>query len=202
MSIKYISIEREYGSGGREIAELTAQKCALKCYGREILEMVAREYDMPISSLEAYEESPTDSFLYSLFVMSRSKESDLDLLSEEGKLFLAESEMIKRIANEGPAIFVGRCAYHVLENKDEVLRVFIRASDEYKKDRILKQYGVINKNIASLCKKINKRRADYYEFFTNNKWRDLNNYDIVLDSSRLGTQACADALSTIFLNNR
>ena len=200
MSIKYISIEREYGSGGREVAELTAEKCNIKCYGKEILEMVANEHNLPVSSLENHEESPTDSFLYSLFVMSQSKAADPDLLSQEGKLFVAESEMIKRIANEGPAIFVGRCASHVLENKDEVLRVFIRASDEYKKERISRDYGVTDKNIASLCKRINKRRADYYEFFTNNKWKDLNNYDIVLDSSRLGTKNCAEALSAIFLN--
>lgn len=202
MSVKYITIEREYGSGGRDIAKLTAEKCGIKCYGREILELVAKENNMPVSSLEMYEENTTGSFLYSMFVMSQAGTISPDMLSDESKLFLAESQMIKKLAEKGPAIFVGRCAAFVLrnENKADILRVFIRANPEYEQDRISNVYGIKDKNVVSLCKRVNRRRANYYEYFTNSKWKDLNNYDIVLDSSRLGIEASANALAAIFFN--
>lgn len=200
MKVRYITIEREYGSGGTRIAQETAKKCAIACYGREIMEKVSRKLNIPLDTLEAYEESVSGSFLYSMYVMSQSQTGDPDLLSNEAKLFVAETRMIKELAQGGPAVFVGHCASDALREKEGVLRVFIHASEEDKRRRIVEDYGIAEKDVSSVCKKFNKKRANYYEFCTHKKWKDLNHYDIVLDSSRLGIDGCAEILAAAYLH--
>lgn len=202
MNIRYITIEREYGSGGIKIAQQTAKRCGISSYGREIMEAVAQKHHLAVSELERYEETMSSSFLYSLFVMSQSQTGDPDLLSQEAKLYVAESRVIKELAKEGPAIFVGHCACHALEDQPGVLRVFIRSNEAEKEKRIIRDYGIAPKDVSSVCRKFNRKRSNYYTFCTRKKWNDLNNYDIVLDSSALGIDGCAAALSAIFLEGR
>lgn len=197
MKFRYITIEREYGSGGLEIAKKVSEKCGVRCYGREIMETVAKEQNISVADLEEYEESVSGSFLYSMFVMSQSQTGNPDLLSGEAKLFVAENRVIKRLSLNGPAIFVGHCASLALRETKGVVSVFIRASDEFERNRAVEKYGIPEKDVASVCKKANKKRANYYSFCTQEKWNDYDNYDIVLDSSALGTDGCAEVLSAL-----
>ncbi len=135
MRVRYIAIEREYGSGGTKIAAEVAKKCGIPSYGREIMETVAKEQNVSVETLEGYEESVSGSFLYSMFVMSQSQTGNPDLLSPEAKLYVAETRVIKNLASHGPGIFVGHCASESLKDLDGVLRVFIRANDEDKEKR-------------------------------------------------------------------
>ena len=199
MKIKYITIEREYGSGGTEIAKRTAEELGIKSYGREIMELVAEKEKVSIKELEDYEGKVSNSIIYSMFVVSQSETGNPDLLSEEAKLFVAETRVIKKLSLEGPCIFVGHCASHVLREKENVLRVFIRSSKSEKHRRIVEEYGVPDKEVRSTMKKFNKKRANYYSFCTNKKWDDLDNYDIVLNSSKLGIEGCIKVLSSIYL---
>ena len=198
MKIRYIVIEREYGSGGTEIAALTAEKCKIHCYGPEILRETAAEHNLPVQALEDYEERVSGSLLYSMFVMSQSQTGDPDLLSGEGKLFVAESRMIRRLAGSGPAIFVGHCAAKALEGEKGVLRVFIHAGEKEKYRRITEEYGINPQSVAAQCRKVNRRRANYYHFCTGKHWESRENYDLVLDSSTLGIEGCANALTAIY----
>ena len=197
MPIKYITIEREYGSGGTQIAEEVAKKCGINYYGREIMEGVAKEQNVSIDDLEYYEGHVSSSLLYSMFVVNQSQTGDPDLLSNEAKLFVAETRMIKKLALKGPALFVGHCACEALKDQKGVLRVFIRSNDKAKEKRIINDYGISPKDVHSVCKKNNKRRANYYAFCTNKKWHDLDNYDLVLNSSKLGIKGCVYILSSI-----
>ncbi len=199
MKFKYITIEREYGSGGTKIAVETAKKCGISCHGREIMETVAHQHKVSLQELEEYEENISSSFLYSIFVMSQSQTGDPDLATPEAKLWVAETRVIKSLALNGPAIFVGHCASHALKDKEGVLRVFIHANNESKKQRIIKDYGIAEKDVASVCRRFNKKRANYYAFCTRKKWNDMDNYDVVLDSSRLGIDGCAEVLAALFL---
>ena len=122
MNVQYITIEREYGSGGSGIARETARQCEIACYGGEILEAVAERYNTDIKSLQDYEETASSSFLYSLFVMTQSQTGDPDLLSHEAKLYVAETRVIRELADQGPAIFVGHCASRALRDREGVLR--------------------------------------------------------------------------------
>ena len=98
MKYQYITIEREFGSGGTRIGELLAKECKMPCYGRKILECVARKYDISVEQIEQYEEGVTNSFLYTVFVMSKAQSGDMNMLSDEGKVYLAEQAAIQSLA--------------------------------------------------------------------------------------------------------
>ena len=107
MKCNYITIEREYGSGGTKIARRLAEECGVACYGPEILEAVSRKNHISIDQIQHLEESVSGSFLYTLFVMSKVQSGDSDMLSGEGKIFVEEQRAIEYFAGQGPAIFLG-----------------------------------------------------------------------------------------------
>ena len=197
MNVKYVAIEREYGSGGTEIARKTAEKCGIACYGTEIMETVANRQNVSMEELMQYEENVSNSFLYSLFVMTQSQTGDPDLLSGEAKLYVAEARVIRELAGCGPAIFVGHSAGQALKDQKGVLRVFIHADEASKHSRIVQTYGIPAGEAEAVCRRYNRRRANYYNFCTHEKWNDFRNYDLVLDSSRLGIEGCVRALTGI-----
>lgn len=202
MSINYITIEREYGSGGTEIARRLAEQCKVPCYGREILEAVSREWNVPIERIEKYEENSTGSFLYSMYALSRAGSGESDLLSLEGHVFVEEQKVIQKMAASGKAIFLGHCAAEALKYQKDVINVFIRCSDEKeKRDRISKEYGIEDSQIESTRKRFDKKRGNYYHANTGRQWLNFTNYDIVLDSAKLGLDGCVDVLKTIFERN-
>ena len=194
MKYKYITIEREYGSGGTQIARRLADECGLPCYGQEILEAVAKKHNISIDSIQKYEENVINSFLYTTYVLSRIQSGNTDLLAREGHLFVAEQNEIKELAANGPAIFLGHCASEALKEY-KVLKVFIRCSDgEVKLNRILTDYGIAKDDAEKVRKQYDNKRAKYFYANTTQKWDELKNYDIILDSASLGTDGCVAAL--------
>ncbi len=197
MKIRYITIEREYGSGGTEIAKQVSERCSINCYGREILEFAAARLHISVDEAQQYEEKVTNSFLYSVFVMSQAQSGDTNMLPMESKLYVEEHNTILSLARKGKAVFVGHCASEALKNEDGVLRVFIRANEKNRRDRAVKEYGIDEKDAPAVCRRFNKKRANYYAFNTQKKWDDLNNYDMVLDSSQIGIEGCVKALAAL-----
>lgn len=199
MKCRYITIEREYGSGGTKIARMLAAKAGIPCYGREILEEVSRTYDIPVEKIERYEETATNSILYSIYMMSQAAAGNADMLSNEGHIHVAEQAVIRRLAADHPAVFLGHCASEALKEYEGVIRVFIRCTDEVaKKKRIIQEYGVPANQADTVRRKFDKKRAAYYFANTAQKWDDLRTYDVVLDSGRLEDWQCTDALCTFF----
>ena len=195
MKCNYITIEREYGSGGTKIARQLAEQCGIACYGPEILEAVSRKNNVPVESIQHYEESVSGSFLYTLFVMSQSQSGDPDMLPREGHIFLDEQREIERLASEGPAVFLGHCAAQALKNYPGVVKVFIRANAEDKKKRIMKDYGIPERQVESVRKRYDNKRSKYFYANTTRKWNDPENYDIILNSSGLGINGCVKLLA-------
>lgn len=105
MDLRYITIEREYGSGGTKIGRLLAEKTGIPCYGQEILEEVSKKYDISVERIQQYEESTSNSILYSVYMMSQTMAGKADMVSMEGHVFVAEQAVIQRFAEEGRAIF-------------------------------------------------------------------------------------------------
>lgn len=194
MNYQYITIEREYGSGGREIAELIEQKTGVPCYGRQILERVAEKMHVTPEQIEDCEEKATGSMLYSLYAMSQMGTGTADMLPLEGKFYLAEQEIIRDLASHGSAVFLGHCAVEALRGRKGVLRVFIRAGEDSKTARIRDGYGIEEKNVRKVMQRFDRKRANYYNANTSRKWREAENYDIILDSGTLGTERCAEIL--------
>lgn len=197
MKIKYITIEREYGSGGTEIAAKLAEKCGIACYGAEIMELAAKKLHITAEEAQQYEEKITNSFLYSMFVMSQVQSGNTNALPMESRLYVEEHNAICNLAKSGRSVFVGHCASEALKDEAGVLRVFIRADDAFKHDRVVSEYGIDEKDAEAMCRRYNKKRSTYYTFNTNKKWDDLANYDMVLDSSAIGIDGCVNAIAAL-----
>lgn len=197
MKIKYITIEREYGSGGTEIAAKLAEKCGIACYGAEIMELAAQKLHITAEEAQQYEEKITNSFLYSMFVMSQVQSGNTNALPMESRLYVEEHNAICSLAKSGSSVFVGHCASEALKDEAGVLRVFIRADDAFKHDRVVSEYGIDEKDAEAVCRRYNKKRSTYYTFNTNKKWDDLANYDMILDSSAIGIDGCVNAIAAL-----
>jgi len=199
MSIRYLTIEREYGSGGMEIARRLSEETSVPCYGREILEAVAQKMNMSTNEVERCEETVSGSFLYNIYLMGKAGSGDTDMLSQDGHIFVAEQTVIREFARRGRCIFVGHCAAEALRDQSRVARVYIRCSDEAaRKKRIMEQYGIPDVTVDATRKRFDRKRANYYNANTGKKWSDLKNYDIVLDSGMVGIDGCVAVLKGLF----
>lgn len=183
-----IALIHEYGSSGRLIGKTAAEKLNIPCYDREILALLVKKKGISPETAEELDEKRTSSFLYSVFSASQTRP-----LNDE--LFIAKAEIIKELANEkSPCIIIGSCADYVLSDCDNVLKVFIHAPFEQRNARLAAELSDKSSNTPGILKKKDKQRIDYYNHFTFNKWGDVNNYDICLDSS-IGAETCADIIA-------
>lgn len=195
MKTRYITIEREYGSGGTEIARLLSQETGIPCYGREILERVSEKLGVSVDEIQNREENMTASLLYIVYLMGKVNSGDNDMLSGDGAVFVAEQEEIRRLAASGKGIFVGHSAGEALKDFPGVVKVFIRCSDvNLKNSHIVQQYGVAQDKAEEVRKRFDRKRAHYYQCTSGMRWGDANLYDIVLDSATLGIDGCAAVL--------
>lgn len=122
MKTRYITIEREYGSGGTEIAHRLAKETGIPCYGKEILEAVSKTINIPVKNIEKYEENVSNSFLYTIYALAQSNSGKSDMLSHDGHIFIAEQAEIQKMAQSGKAIFLGHCASEALKDKKVFLK--------------------------------------------------------------------------------
>lgn len=198
MIMKYVTIEREYGSGGTQIAAELARRCQIACYGKEILEAVSKKFDVSTDQLQHYEESTTKSALYSLYLLSQIPSGSDNMLTGEGQLYVEEQTAIWNFARLGSAVFIGHCASEALKDYDNVIRVFIYADKNAKQERIRREYGIDVQDIEAVRKRFDKKRANYYLINTSKKWDDFHNYDIVLDSTKFGINGCVNILEGIY----
>lgn len=198
MKYNFVTIEREYGSGGTIIGRRLAEICQVPCYGSEILEMVSEKHNISVDRIGKYEETATNSLMYSLYMMSQVQTGNANMLSHEGRIFLEEQKTIQMLADSGEGIFLGHCASEVLKDREGVLNVFIHADPADKKKRIAGEYGIPEGDVESTMRKFDKKRANYYFANTAKKWDDLWRYDVVLDSSRLGIEGCVEFLKGAF----
>ena len=192
-----ITIGRQYGSAGREIGNIVADRLGIKLYDKEMLARAAKESGICEEIFETHDERPTNSFLYSLvmdtYSMGYSGNTYTDMPINH-KVFLAQFDAIKKIADEGPCILVGRCADYALENYDNMVSVFIHADMEARIRRIAGKYDLTDSKAKDRITKTDKKRASYYNYYTNKKWGDAASYELCLDSSKLGVEGTADAL--------
>ena len=192
-----ITIGREYGSAGRQIGYKVAEDLGIKLYDREMLERAAKESGICEELFETHDEKPTNSFLYSLVMDSYSfgyPSSSYTDMPINHKVFLAQFDTIKNIAKEGPCVIVGRCADYALEERDDVLSVFIHADLEDRIKNVAKLNELTDNKAKDLIHKTDKRRASYYNYYTNKKWGDAESYDICINSSKFGVDGCVKAI--------
>ena len=193
-----ITIGRQYGSGGREIGQKLAEYYGIPFYDKELLKVAAKESGICEEMFENYDEKPTTSFLYSLVMDPYAlgyNATSFDMPLNQ-KVFLAAFDTVKKIADKGPCVIVGRCADYALKDYENKLNVFIHAPMAFKKHRINEQYNVPLEKTKDAAVKVDKQRASYYNYYTSRKWGDLKSYDLTIDSSILGIDGTVELIKT------
>lgn len=197
MANTIITIGRQYGSAGREIGYKVAKDLGIKLYDKEMLDRAAKESGLCQELFETHDEKPTSSFLYSLvmdtYSLGYTSGSYTDMPINH-KVFLAQFDAIKKIADEGPCILVGRCADYALEEYDNVLSLFIHAKMDARIRRIARIYDLTDAKARDIIVKTDKKRASYYNYYSNKKWGAAESYHMCLDSSVLGINGTAEAI--------
>lgn len=180
---KIITIARQYGSGGREIGQLLAERCGYEFYDNKLINMSAQKIGVDAEKIVHADEKVPNSILYTLAVGSSMYGSVANPTFQpiNDKLFLAQSEVIEEIAREEKgAVIVGRCADYVLQDRDDVLRIFLYANFDKRVGEICRRHNVSESEAKSIVVKTDKRRSGYYNFYTGKKWGKLENYDLAI----------------------
>lgn len=189
-----ITIGRQFASGGRDIGQLIADDLGIQIYDKEMLARAAKESGICEEIFQTHDEKPTNSFLYSLvmdtYSMGYTGSTYTDMPINH-KVFLAQFDAIKKIADEGPCVLVGRCADYALENYDNVVSVFIHADLNDRIRRVAKHYDLPDNKAKDMILKTDKKRASYYNYYTNKRWGDVDSYELCVCSSELGIEGTA-----------
>ena len=192
-----ITISRQYGSGGRTIGKKLAESLNIPFYDKELIAMAAKKSGLSQEVFEKADEKATSSLLYSLVMGTYNFGSHFSTVSDmpiNDRLFMIQSDIIQHAALEGPCVIVGRCADYVLREHPNCFHVFIRAEHDDRVKRIVEEYGDPAAKADDLLQKKDKQRANYYNFYSNKKWADMNNYDLVVNSSLFGIDGSIDVI--------
>lgn len=191
-----ITIAREYGSGGRYVGKLLSEKLGIKLYDKKLITMVSDESGLSAAYIEENEQNISGKLL------ANFNSQYYNNLTNDDNLFIAESNAIKEIAQNGSCIIIGRCADYILKNNENVFSIFLHNSDESKVKRAVKYYGLEEKTALKEIRKINKARENHYKYYTNNNWRDLSNYDLAVNVDTFGVEKTAQMIKEIIESNK
>ena len=194
MQNRIVTISRQFGSGGRTIGKELAKKLGIQCYDAEILEKIAEESGFAKEYIAEHGEYASGHHWIAHALSSR----DYYGHSYEDDLWSIQKKIILELAGKEPCIIVGRCADYILRDQADCLRVFIYADMKRRAERIVHQYGTKRDTPEKRLADKDKRRAAYYQFYTDMKWGDVRNYDIALNSGSLGIQRCVEILANLY----
>ena len=180
---KIITISRQYGSGGRIVGKKLADALGVPFYDNELINHAAEKTGLSKECFKEAENTSTGNLLFSITSLASGMDSCGLPLSE--KIFLVQSQVIKEVAEEGSCVIVGRSANYVLSENPNCINVFLQADLKDRVERAVRHYDLPEKNAEAAVIKTDKRRANYYNYFTGGKWGKAENYDLILNTSRL-----------------
>ena len=192
-----VTIGRQYGSGGAEVGKKLGEKLGLDVYDKEILRMTSNESGIRESYFHLADEKAGNKLLYkvirSLIPEDTSPSIGADLVSKEN-LFRFQSSVIRKLAQEESCIFIGRCAEHILSEEENLVRVFIYADMDARIERIREKAYYADDEIEKNIKRIDKEWNEYHLYYTGKEREDLSNYDLVLNSAKIGVDGCVQCI--------
>ena len=198
MGNEIYTIGREFGSYGRQVGEVLAKRLGINFYDKELLQRAAKDSGFCEEIFENHDEKPTNSFLYSLVMDTYSASSmatapflDMPL---NHKVFLAQFDAIKSLAEQESCVIVGRCADYALADKPNVVNVFIRADLEDRIKNVSKRLDISNNKAKDLCHKKDKQRSSYYNYYTSKKWGESRSYDLCINLSKISIDDAVDMI--------
>lgn len=198
---KIITISRQFGSAGRTIAKQVAERLGYDYYDKEIIDHVAVETGFSKEYIAERGEHAPGKTIFSFGLEPQGVPGVMNGMSSADYLWCIQRKVIIDIANKGkPCVIVGRCADYILKEYDDVLNVFIHANIEFRKDRIVRLYGSSEKDPEKRLNEKDKKRKANYRYYTNREWGGVSNYDICLDTSRLGIEKCIDIICDLAEN--
>ena len=186
MAHTVITIGRQFGSGGRIVAQRVAESLDIPFYDKAVIDLAAKETGLSEEFIRQAEQKKTSSFLYNLYMSTQN-------LPVSDQVFIAESDVIRKVAAVGPCVIVGRCADYVLRNQEGVLNLFIHAPLDERIFRAKEEYKVEAADVRAYVLKQDKRRAAFYEHFSDRVWGKAENYHLAINST-IGLDTTVDLI--------
>jgi len=192
-----ITIARQYGSGGKTIGQMLAEDLQIPCYSREILRMASED-----SGINEMLFNQADEKLKGIHLFGKAKGAyqgkvippESDGFVSNDNLFNYQAKIIREIAEKESCVFIGRCADFILKDNPNVVSVFVHAPKDYCLQRALERSSMNEKEMLRFMAKTDKYRSDYYHYYTGRNWLDAQNYDLCLNSSKLGFEKCVEEI--------
>ena len=194
MEKKIITISREFGSGGRTVGRMVAEKLGIPFYDKELVEHVALESGFAPKFVEEHGEHAPGKSLFSYAFAPQGIPGVMNGLSTADFLWNIQCSVILQLAEKGPCVIVGRNADYILKDRDDCLHAYIHADMEFRADRIVRLYGESEKSPETRLQEKDKRRRLNYQHYTGRSWGVAQNYDICLNSGTVGVENCADII--------
>ena len=191
-----ITVGRQYGSGGRYVAKLLSERMNIPFYDKELLVEASKDSGICQEVMENYDEKQEKRGLFSMLTGLPGR-GDAGMYLDmplNHRIFLAQFDTIRRIADEGPCVIVGRCADYVLRDHPNLINVFIKAPVEDRIRRIVELYGVERIKAEDSIRKADKQRAAYYNYFATGTWGNVDNYHLCLDTGALGIEGAVELI--------
>lgn len=192
-----ITIGRKYGAGGGEVGRMLAEQLGMPFYDKKILQMVSDESGIKESYFHMADEKPGDNIIYRLAksITPKLKKPSIgsDLLSDDN-LFLFQSELLQKLADEHNCIIAGRCADHVLQGRVELVKIFITAGEEKRIDNMATRLSIPKDESKKNMKKIDKQRSEYYTYYTGKDWSSADNYDLSINTQVVGVEKSVEII--------
>lgn len=196
---KVITITRQFASGGREIGKRLAEAYNIPFYDNEIISRAAKETGFAEAAFERVEDKAVNSLLYSI-AMGMNAFSNQEIgfagLSLDDRIFLAQSKVIRKVAEEGPCVIVGKCADYILKEREDAINLFVHASLDFRIKRAIEVEGISPTSAAETVMKKDKSRANYYKYHSGERWDNLFNYNMSISSDIAGIEGTVASLKT------
>lgn len=194
---KIITISRQFSSGGREIAQKLAEHYGIPFYDNELISLAAKESGFAEAAFENAENRASSSLLYSIargMTNLGTQDIGYDNLSLDDRIYLAQADVIRKVASEGPCVIVGRCADYILRKLDNVVNVFIYADMAFRAQRAIRIDGLSVDKLEDTILRLDKRRSNYHNFHTGEKWGKVENYSLCVNSGHVGIDNAVEVI--------
>ena len=184
-----ITIGRQHGSSGREIARLLAEKLNYKCYDKEIVDEAANHSDFSRDLIDAFDEKRMSAFILHAGGYGLNENFRLNM-----QVVSAQFEAMRNIAEKGDCIFVGRCADYILRDHDDLVSVFILGDMDERLKCLERRQGLDEAEARKKIKEVDKDRSSFYRYYSDQTWGDAQNYDMCINSSKLGVEGTVQVI--------
>jgi cytidylate kinase len=192
-----ITISRQFGSGGRTVGRMVAEKLGIPFYDKELVEQVALESGFAPKFVEEHGEHSPGKSLFSYAFAPQGVPGVMNGLSTADFLWNIQCGVILQLADQGPCVIVGRNADYILKDREDVLHIFIHADMDYRSDRIVRLYGESEKSPEARLKEKDKRRSVNYQHYTGRTWGNAENYDLCINTAVIGVENAAELILSL-----